>query len=217
MQVLFFNGSPRKNGNTAELLDKAREGAVSQGAKTELIQLNRLNIKGCQACFSCKKRGGESFGKCVLVDDMTPLYKKIEQSDAIFIGSPIYFGTITAATKAFIERLFPYLSYKDRVSLFPKKINVGLIYTMGVEKPIMEKEYLANLQFNEKILGDLLGHAESLITNESMHVKDYSKIVADWMESKTPAMLEHRRTVFPLDCEKAFEMGARFASPEKIR
>jgi multimeric flavodoxin WrbA len=214
MQVLFFNGSPRKNGNTAELLDKAREGAVSQGAKTELIQLNRLNIKGCQACFSCKKRGGESFGKCVLADDMAPLYKKIEQSDAIFIGSPIYFGTITAATKAFIERLFPYLSYKDRISLFPKKINVGLIYTMGVEKFIMEKEYLANLQFNQNILGDLLGHAESLISTETMHVKDYSKIVADWMESKTPAMLEHRRTVFPLDCEKAFKMGARFASPD---
>jgi multimeric flavodoxin WrbA len=212
MQVLFFNGSPRNNGSTAALLNKALEGAASKGAKTELIQLNRLKIKGCQACFSCKMRGGKNFGKCILVDDMTPLYKKIEQSDAIFIGSPIYFGTVTAAAKAFIERIFPYLSYKDRVSLFPKKFNVGLIFTMGVEQPIMEKEYLTHLQFYSKIMADLLGHADMIISTDTMHVQDYSTIVADWMESQSGRKLEHQRTVFPLDCQKAFEMGARFAS-----
>jgi multimeric flavodoxin WrbA len=212
MQVLFFNGSPRNTGTTAALLKRALEGAVSQGAKTELIQLNQLKMQGCQACFSCKIRGGKSFGKCSLKDDMTPLYNKIEKADAIFLGSPIYFGTITSAAKMFIERLFPYLSYKDRISLFPRKISVGLIFTMGVEEPIMEKEYLPNIQFYQKILSDLLGPAETIISTDTLHVKDYSKIVANWMEAQAERKLEHQRTVFPLECQKAFEMGARFAS-----
>ncbi len=65
MNVIAFNGSPRKNGTTATLLHKALEGAASQGAKTEFVQLSQLAMKGCQACFSCKKRGGKSYGRCV--------------------------------------------------------------------------------------------------------------------------------------------------------
>jgi multimeric flavodoxin WrbA len=212
MQVIFFNGSPRNNGTTAALLKKAQEGAASQSAKTEFIQLNRIKMQGCQACYSCKKRGGKSFGKCALVDGMTPLYPKIENADAIFLGSPIYFGTITAAAKAFVERLYPYLSYKDRVSLFPRKIHVGLFFTMGVTEPEMEKEYLPNLQFFQKILSDILGPAEVIISTDTLHVPDYREIVADWMEKQAGRKLEHQRKVFPLDCAKAFEMGARFAS-----
>jgi multimeric flavodoxin WrbA len=217
MQIIYFNGSPRINGTTATLLNKALEGAASQGAKTEFIQLNRIKMKGCQACYSCKKIGSKNFGKCALVDGMTPLYEKIEQADAIFLGSPIYFGTVTAAAKMFIERLFPYLSYrKPRSSIFPKKIHAGLIFTMGVEEQIMEKEYWPNIQFYKNVLTDLLGSAETIISTDTLHVEDYSKIAADWMETQAERKLEHRRTVFPLDCEKAFNMGARFAAPEKI-
>ena len=103
MKVLAFNGSPRKTWNTATLLKKALEGAASQGAETEFIQLNELNMKGCQSCFSCKKRGGKSYGKCALKDDMTPLYGKIEHADAFFVGSPIYFGAVTSELKMFID------------------------------------------------------------------------------------------------------------------
>ena len=215
MQVILFNGSPRNNGTTATLLNKALEGAASQGAKTELIQLNRLKMSGCQSCYSCHERGGKSFGKCVLVDDMTSLYQKIENADAVFLGSPIYFGTVTAAAKAFIERLFPYLSYKDRISRFPRRIFVGLIFTMGVEQSIMEKEFLPHLQFYQNILSELLGHTESIFSTDTLHVQDYSTIVADWMTAQAPRKLEHKRTVFPLDCKKAFDMGARFAAHNK--
>ena len=218
MQVILFNGSPRNNGTTATLLKKAQEGAASQGAKTELIQLNQLKMKGCQSCYSCKKRGGKSFGKCALVDDMTPLYERIEQANAIFLGSPIYFGTVTAAAKMFIERLFPYLSYsKPRSSIFPRKISIGLIFTMGVEEPIMEKEYRPNIQFYQNVLSDLLGHTETIISTDTLHVKDYSEIVADWMEAQAERKSEHQRTIFPLDCEKAYKMGARFVLPNKVQ
>ncbi len=210
MNVIAFNGSPRKNGATATLLNKALEGAASQGAKTEFVQLNQLGMKGCQACFSCKKRGGKSYGRCALKDGMTPLYAKIEHADAIFLGSPIYFGTVSSGTKMFIERLFPYFSYRDYSSIFPKKIPVGLICTLGADEQ-QEKVFRQHMQFDQMILSMLLGPAELLVSTDTLHVEDYSKIVADALEARLDQRLEHQRTVFPIDCEKAFAMGARFA------
>jgi len=210
MYVLAFNGSPRRNGTTATLLRKALGGAASQGAETEFIQLNKLSMKGCQACFNCKKRGGKSYGKCILRDDMTPLYGKIERSDAFLLGSPIYFGTITAATKMFIERLYPYLNYGNYSSNFPKKINTGLVYTMGADDQ-QAKLFEQIIQFNQMIFGFLFGSAETLLSTDTFHVEDYSRIVADVLEASVDKRLKHRQEVFPEDCRKAFEMGARFA------
>jgi multimeric flavodoxin WrbA len=170
MTVMAFNGSPRKDGNTAKLLRKALEGAASQGAETEFIQLNTLSMKGCQGCFSCKKRGGESYGKCILKDDMTPLYAQIEAAEALFLGAPIYFGSVTAELKMVIDRMFPYLNFGTFGTNFPKKISVGLVYTLGAD---------------ETQLADAL---EPLVEGKRKHLEE----------------------AFPKDCEKAFEMGARF-------
>ena len=127
MKVMAFNGSPRKKWNTATLLEKAIEGAASKGAKTELIHLYDLNFKGCISCFACKTKGGKSYGRCAVKDDLTPVFKKIEKADAIIFGSPIYFGTVSGEMKSFLERLmFPYSEYTDPPhSLFPKKILSG--------------------------------------------------------------------------------------------
>jgi multimeric flavodoxin WrbA len=54
MKIVAFNGSPRKDGNTATLLNKALEGAAAHGAEIEMIQLYDLNFKGCISCFACK-------------------------------------------------------------------------------------------------------------------------------------------------------------------
>ena len=72
MYVLAINGSPRKNWNTATLLNKALEGAAAQGAQTELIHLYDLNFKGCISCFACKRKDGKSYGKCAYHDDLSP-------------------------------------------------------------------------------------------------------------------------------------------------
>ncbi len=210
MYAMAFNGSPRRDGTTATLLKKALQGAASQGAKTELIHLSQLQMKGCQACFSCKRRGGKSDGKCALRDDMTPLYARIEKAGAVFIGSPIYFGGVSSGTRMFIERLFPYFTYRDYSSLFSPKIPVGLICTMGggIEE---EKVFRPEMQFNQLMLSLLLGPTELLVSVDTVHVKDYSELVADALEPIIGRKLEHQRTILPLDCQKAFEMGARFA------
>jgi multimeric flavodoxin WrbA len=187
------------------------EGAASQGAQTEFIQLSAFKMKGCQGCFSCKKRGGKSYGKCALKDDMTPLYNKIEQADALFLGSPFYFHSITSAMNMFIERLYPYFSYKDFTSKFPRRINVGLIYTMGADDQDMEKWYRKYIKMNQNILSATIGPAEVLVSTDTLHVDDYSKIVADMLEPLVERKLKHNREIFPQDCIKAFKMGARFA------
>ena len=212
MKVLAFNGSPRKKWNTATLLEKALEGAASQGAETELIHLYDLNYKGCISCFACKTKGGKSYGRCAVKDDLTPIFKKIEAADAIILGSPIYYGTVSGEMKSFIERLlFPYMTYSDPPQvLFPKKINTGFIYTMNVTEEQMKKfGFAQHIRLNEIILKMIFGASESLLSYDTYQFEDYSKVIADRFDVDKKA--QRRKEVFPKDCEKAFEMGARFA------
>ena len=216
MNVIAFNGSPRRKWNTAMLLEKALEGAASQGAETELIHLYNLNFKGCRSCFACKTKGGKNYGKCSIKDDLTPILKRIEEADAIILGSPIYFGTATGEMRSFMERLmFPYLTYTNPPqSLFPKKINTGLIYTMNVTEEQMNTLGQDKvLSFDEMAMGMIFGASESLCSFDTYQFKDYSKVVSDF----DPEMKAKRREeVFPKDCDKAFEMGARFVKDRYV-
>ena len=215
MKIIAFNGSPRKNWNTATLLKKALEGAASQGAETELIHLYDLNFKGCKSCFACKTKGGKSYGRCAIEDDLTPVLKKVEDADAIILGSPIYFGTVSGEMHSFMERLmFPYRPYADprdpQQSLFSKKINTGFIYTMNAtQEQMKEWEFDQPPRYNEKMLKLIFGVSESLFCFDTYQFEDYSKIVAKRFDPEKKA--KRRQVVFPKDCQKALEMGARFA------
>ena len=129
-----LTAAPEKPGIRLLCLKKALKGAASQGADTELIHLYDLRFTGCTSCFACKTRGGKSYGKCAVKDGLAPILKKIEEADALILGSPIYFGNVSGEMRSFLERLlFPYFTYTDPPqSLFPKKIPTGFIYTMNV-------------------------------------------------------------------------------------
>ncbi len=208
MYVVAFNGSPRSGGNTAVLLERALAGASSRGAETELVHLGQVVMRGCQACYSCK-RPGPGRARCSQSDGMTGLYPRIERADGILLGSPIYFGTISAATKAFIERLFCYFNWGRFPSSFPGKVRVGLIVTMGAEEQHMEKAYRQHIELNQTVLSRTLGSVELLTSTDTMHLEDYSSIVADALQPLVGRKLEHRRTAFPEDCRKAFDLGVR--------
>ena len=212
MNVIAVNGSPRKKWNTATLLGKALEGAASQGAETELIHLYDLNFKGCISCFACKTKGGESYGRCAVKDDLTPIFKRIEEADALFLGSPVYFGTVSGEMRSFMERLFfPFWTYTDPPqSLFPKKIKTGFIYTMNVTEDEMKKRsYERHLEIGERVMQTLFGFSESLYSFDTYQFDDYSKMVADRFNADKKA--RRRKEIFPMDCKKAYELGARFA------
>ncbi len=209
MKVLAINGSPRKQWNTATLLNKALDGASSQGAEIELIHLYDLNFKGCTSCFACKLKNGESYGRCGFKDELSPVLNRIENIDALILGSPIYFGTVTGEMSSFIERLaFPYLVYDtNRSSLYHKKLPVGFIYTMGANESFMKDLSIdKHIELNEMFLTRLFGLSESLVVTDTYQFDDYSKYV----NSFNVELKEQRRSeVFPIDCDKAYDMGVK--------
>ncbi|SDC85921.1 MULTISPECIES: flavodoxin family protein [unclassified Candidatus Frackibacter] len=212
MKVLAVNGSPRKEWNTATLLNEALEGVDSEGAETELVHLYELDYKGCISCFACKKIDGNSYGKCAVKDELTPVLEKAEEADAIIFGSPIYFGRVTGEMRSFLERLlFQYLVYdQEHSNLLEKKILTGFIYTMNVNKEQMKEiGYEQNFKSTEMMLERIFGSSESLLVTDTYQFEDYSKYVTTAFDEEAKA--KRKEEVFPKDCEKAFEMGARFA------
>ncbi|MEA4964170.1 flavodoxin family protein [Lutispora sp.] len=217
MKILAVNGSPRKKWNTAILLNKALEGAESQGAETALIHLYDLNFKGCTSCFACKMKDGNSFGRCAVRDELTPILRNIEEADGIILGSPVYFGTASAEMRAFMERLlYPYVVYEAIPSVHIKKrINTGFIYTMGAtESQMTELGYEQHFKFNEMFMEHIFGSSETLVVTDTYQFDDYSKYVATLFDADEKA--RRRKEVFPNDCKKAFEMGARIAKQSNI-
>jgi multimeric flavodoxin WrbA len=212
MKVIAFNGSPRKKWNTATLLEKALEGASSQGAHTELIHLYDLNYKGCLSCFSCKMKTGKSYGRCAVKDDLTPVLEKILDARSLIFGSPVYLGTATGQMRSFMERLiFPFLTYTDPPeTLYPRKIKTGFIYTLGAtEEMSKERGYDHHIGINAMLLERIFGTCESLCCYDTWQFEDYSKIFAPRFDPEQKA--RRRKEIFPLDCTKAFDMGVRLA------
>jgi len=111
-----------------------------------------------------------------------------------------------------MERLiFPYLTYTDPPgTLFPRKIPTGFIYTMNVTEDLMKAfGFDQPILITEGLLKMIFGSAETLLCFDTNQFEDYSKIVADRFDPEKKAA--RRRDVFPKDCEKAFDMGARLA------
>lgn len=105
MKVLTINGSPRKDGNTAGMLSAAEEELRREGIDVERVSLADVDIKPCDACEECH----ETPWSCPIDDDAVGVLKKMVGADAILIGSPVYFGGVTAQLKALFDRsAIPY-------------------------------------------------------------------------------------------------------------
>ena len=134
VKALFINGSPRKKGNTAQLLQRAMEGAREAGAEVEMVNLydRNLNFKGCMSCFACKLKGGRK-GVCSFKDDLLPILEKAVNTDVLVCGSPNYCGYPSAMLRAFMERMeFPAVNYSDYSQpVVNKRIHSATIYTMN--------------------------------------------------------------------------------------
>jgi multimeric flavodoxin WrbA len=102
MKVVAFNGSARKDGNTAVLLRRVLKVLEAEGFKTELIQLAGEQIRGCTACRACFETKDE---RCTITDDNINVYvQKMKEADGILLGSPTYFGMMSPEMKALIDR-----------------------------------------------------------------------------------------------------------------
>lgn len=213
MKIIAINGSPRKNWNTATLLKKALDGAASKGAETELINLYDLKYSGCISCFACKRKDGEH-GKCAIKDDLTPILEKLETADAIILGSPIYYMNITAGISALLERfLFSHSIYSLEIpTVYPKKVPVGFIYTMGAtEKQIDQFGIKQSLVLRENAIARTTGKPlELLYSYNTYQFSDYEKYESSMFSEKEKA--KQKAEQFPVDCQKAFDMGVSLAT-----
>ena len=102
MNIIAISGSPRK-GNTEWMLNRLLEILAQSGAKVELILLRKKEIKRCTGCLTCEDRRGF----CKLKDDMQDIYPKLLETNAIILGSPVYFEMISGLLKNFIDRTCP--------------------------------------------------------------------------------------------------------------
>ena len=128
-RIVIAVGSPRKKGNSAKLAELVAKGAKEGGARVETFYLNRMNISPCQACMKCQKKGANG---CAIQDDMTALYPKLEEADAIVIASPVYWFNLSAQTKLFIDRWFA--KGVEEKNIFKGK-SVAVLLTYGDTDP----------------------------------------------------------------------------------
>lgn len=123
MKVIAFNGSARKDGNTALLLNLVLEEIRKEDIDTELIWLAGRPIGGCTACYRCFTNKDR---RCAVTDDSANEYiEKMLGADGILLGSPTYFADVTVSMKALIER--SGMVSRANGDMFRRKVGAGVV------------------------------------------------------------------------------------------
>jgi len=123
-QVLVILGSPRRTGNSSTLAARISLGAKSSGAEVETLFLQDLKISPCRACDTCQKHDSKG---CATEDDMQEIYPKLIKADAWIIASPVYWFTMSAQTKIFMDRCYALPAYAKN-PFAGKRIAIAMSY-----------------------------------------------------------------------------------------
>lgn len=127
-KVVIFMGSPRKNSSTHILANEAARALCEQGIPSQVIFLNDLRIYDCRGCHACKE---ESRDACIIRDDMQEIYPLIDASAGIIVAAPVYFGYVPAQTKAWLDRLVPYIGMDMHPKITGRK-PISFIFTQNM-------------------------------------------------------------------------------------
>ena len=168
----------------------------------DLFRLERYT--GCISCFGCKK---EKFkGHCICRDGLTPVLDAIREADGLIIGSPNYLSELTASFRALYERLiFQNLTYNlENPCCNERPIPVLLVMTSNAPDTM----YQGLLHGYQQTLSRFVGPTEVLVAGNTLQLKDYSKTDWPWTMFDPEAKQARRETVFPQECQKAYELGA---------
>jgi len=123
MKVVAFNGSGRKDGNTAIMIAEALKPLEAAGIETEMIQLAGNTIRGCTACYKCVERQDK---RCVIVNDIVnDCIAKMIEADGIILASPTYFADVSAEMKALIDRAGIVTRVND--NLLARKVGAAIV------------------------------------------------------------------------------------------
>lgn len=191
MKVVAFCASPRKNGNTDLLVEEALKGVTSSGAKGEKIMLQKLKMGYCLGCRKCKEPDYE--GMCIVKDDMTEIYQKIIDSDAIIIGFPIYTGRECAQLSTFLDRWDCFERFKFQPSLKPGR-RAMVIGTWGYPYDDTYDFIIQNIMIILKLHG--------IETIEGLSACGFEGMLHGLDENKKGVIAQH-----PDQLKKAYEAG----------
>ena len=213
IKALFVNGGPRKNWNTAQVLESAMKGAQDAGADVEMVHLYDLDFKGCKSCFACQQKNAQTDGVCAIKDDLRPVLEKAREADVIVVGSPVYFSYPTGETRSFLERLmFPNYTYaynedgSRQRPIIPKR--TAMIFTMNVAEEGLEKfKYTTLLGACGSTMRFNFGYCETLYVCDTYQFKDYSRYAMTMFKEEDKR--KHRDEHFPIDLQNAYELGKR--------
>lgn len=153
-RILGVVGSPRRNGNTHVLVSKILEGATLAGAVAETLFLQDVMIQECDGCHACWSDRG-----CAKKDDMTGLYPKIIESDAIVFGTPVYWYGPTALMKAFVDRFVYFNGAANRPKIRGKTAAIAVPFEEGDEATadLVVRFFELSLQYLEmQLVGEVI-------------------------------------------------------------
>lgn len=210
-KIMVIDGGPRKNMNTAAMVEAFAKGAKSASEEMEVkhIRLYDLDYKGCVSCLSCQVKNSKFTSYCAHKDGITEILKEAAFADGIAFASPIYFGDITAQTRAFMERLFfPWLSYNDYSTHAPKRVPTAFIYTMNATE-----EYIPQMEpiFEriESMTTLFLQKPERITALNTTQVNDYDRYEMAGFSKEGKRMW--RQAHWTEDLQHSFDAGRQMA------
>ena len=207
-KIIAINASPRTTWNTASLVREAAKGAESEGAEVKVFDLYKLEkFTGCISCFGCKLP--EHLGVCVCKDGLSEVLDAIRHADGLIIGTPNYLGDVSAAFRSLYERLiFQSLSYKTD----PRSYNQHLIPVLFIMTSNCAEEFYGKIGYDRMLenykntLGGMVGPTKIMVCGNTLQVNDYGKY--NWTMFDPAVKKARRETVFPMEKQKAFDLGA---------
>ena len=208
-KIMIIDGGPRKNMNTAQMVEKFAEGAREAGAEVKIVRLYDMDYKGCRSCMVCQLKD-KRVDSCRFKDGLTDILAECAAANGLVLASPIYYGEVTAQLRAFFERLtFPWLSYANGEFKAPKQMPVTMIYTMNATTE-QAPTTLQGMKNVEWVLGTCLGcEVEVIQANQTKQVKDYSRY--EFAESMAQSHDKWHEEHFAEELQRAFEAGKRMA------
>lgn len=189
MSILIVNGSPKKGRNTDYLMELAIEVLKREALDFEVIDIKTMRFEGCHNCGYCSK-----VGYCFQKDDLTPIYKKIDESDGTIVLSPVFFDGVPGKLKEMIDRTQAFYASKyilKEPSIDRSKSRFGLLVSLAGANPY-ETQFLGNklsLEFylrctNTKLVEHLMFHSLDYGTiDENLdYIKLYIRAVENLVE-----------------------------------
>jgi len=165
MNVVILFGSPRKHGNTIQLVNILSDSMQNKGHHVRMLYLNDMNIRPCQSCLACMKKG-----ICKINDDMKDIRKYILESDLIVFATPVYWFTVSAQLKLAMDRSFAFLDKNFNSRIKGKKAIT--IMTCASEDASVCQPAIETFKKTFDLLGlSYVGHIEGLGCQEKGNIK----------------------------------------------